>query len=97
MTWHTLHRWFVVAALMQCCLVTVRSAGADDSVGREDAERVPLGAVVGRLSRNPQSGDGELPYVVLNRAGVVQAYLQPSDHVDLERYVDRYVRNWRRG
>lgn len=62
-----------------------RGAGAQGSSPREKP------AWKGRLVRNPRTDDGRPPYVIVDRDGGVQRYVEPSKKVDLENYVGKYV------
>jgi hypothetical protein len=44
-----------------------------------------------RLARNPRKGDGNPPYVLMDRYGGVQRYVEPVPQVDLDNYVGQTV------
>lgn len=44
-----------------------------------------------RLARNPHAEDGNPPFVLIDRYGGVQRYVEPTANVDLDRYVGQTV------
>jgi hypothetical protein len=44
-----------------------------------------------RLARNPHTEDGNPPYVLIDRYGGVQRYVEPSPRIDLEQHVGKTV------
>src|SRR5690349_3560178 len=40
-----------------------------------------------RLARNPKADDGNPPYVLIDRYGGIQRYVEPTPTVDLDRYL----------
>jgi hypothetical protein len=44
-----------------------------------------------RLARNPKSDDGNPPYVLIDRYGGIQRYVEPTPTVDLERYLGQAI------
>jgi hypothetical protein len=44
-----------------------------------------------RLARNPKKGDGNPPYVLIDRYGGIQRFVETTPQIDLERYVGQQV------
>lgn len=44
-----------------------------------------------RLARNPKADDGNPPYVLIDRYGGIQRYVEPTPTVDLDRYLGQTI------
>jgi hypothetical protein len=65
--------------------------GATRALGGQPSKASIRPQWTARLARNPKSGDGNPPYVLIDKYGGIQRYVEPVPQIDLEKHVGQTV------
>lgn len=62
-----------------------------DALGGQPSKASVRPQWTARLARNPKADDGNPPYVLIDRYGGIQRYVEPTPTVDLDRYLGQTI------
>jgi hypothetical protein len=65
--------------------------GATRALGGQLSKATVRPQWTARLARNPKAGDGHPPYVLIDRYGGIQRYVEPVPQIDLEQHLGQTV------
>jgi hypothetical protein len=65
--------------------------GATRALGGQPSKASIRPQWTARLARNPKSDDGHPPYVLIDKYGGIQRYVEPAPHIDLEKHLGQTV------